>query len=75
MSRRYAKARKAFEYLESLAILEDQVELDSEREPLMKNPTKEYAADLYEAGIRLWCREHMPHPDRRAQRIAEEYEL
>lgn len=32
------------------------------------------APDMFEAGIRLWCREHMPHDDARAQEIAEEYD-
>lgn len=75
MGGRYDKAREAFEYLESLAELEDQVELDSRREELMRNPTKAKAADMYEAGIRLWAREHAPHDDRRAQEITEEYDL
>lgn len=73
MSARYDKARKAFEYLESLVPLDDQVELDSERENLMRNPTKTKAAELYEAGIRLWEREHMPHADQRARKICEDY--
>lgn len=74
MSKRYAKARAAFEYLESLAELDDQVELDAEREGLMRNPTKTKAADMYEAGIRLWFREHAPHSDLRAQELEEEYD-
>lgn len=75
MSRRYDKAREVFEYLESLVELDDQVEMDAERLSLMRNPTKSKAADLYEMGIRLWCGEHMPHNDPRAQEIAEEYDL
>jgi len=54
MSKRYEEARSDFEYLESIAKLEDQVELDSDREALMRNPTKSQAASMYEAGIRLW---------------------
>jgi hypothetical protein len=74
MSSRYDKARAAFEYLESLASLDDQVELDAERENLMRNPTKAKAADLYEMAIRLWAGEHSPHTDRRARKICEEYD-
>ena len=73
MSNRYDKARKAFEYLESLAELEDQVELDAERESLMRNPTKSKAADIYEKAIRLWAGEHAPHSDPRARKICEDY--
>lgn len=72
MSARYDKARQAFEYLETLVPLDDQVELDAERESLMRRPTRAKAADMYEMGIRLWCGEHMPHGDPRAQEIAEE---
>lgn len=75
MSRRYDRARQAFEYLERLAELDDQVELDAERESLMRSPTKAKAADLYEMGIRLWAREHAPHSDRRARKICEEYDI
>ena len=56
--KRYDVARADFEFLERIALLEDQVELDAEREPLMKNPTKAKAAQLYEFGITLWFREH-----------------
>jgi len=55
---RYEKARNAFEFLESLEELKDQVDLDSERIFLMREPTKAKAALLYEAGIRLWFQEH-----------------
>ena len=58
MKSRYAQARADFEFLESLAVLEDQVELDAEREPLMQNPTKAKAAAMYESGIASWFREH-----------------
>lgn len=54
----YAQARSDFEYLESLAELNDQVELDSDRLDLMQNPTKETAKRLYMSGIRLWFLEH-----------------
>lgn len=54
----YAKARRDFEYLESLAHLSDQVELDSDRERLMQEPTKAVAMDMYISGICLWFGEH-----------------
>lgn len=56
--REYDDARKAFEYLESRAELVDQVELDSERLYLMRNPTRGHAAGLYRTAIRLWFQEH-----------------
>lgn len=49
----YWKARGDFEYLETIAPLEDQVELDSEREALMRDPTKKRAAQLYVNAISL----------------------
>lgn len=50
----YLSARRDFETLEGILDLEDQVELDSNREALMRNPTREFAAELYESAIRLW---------------------
>lgn len=58
----YAKARTDFEYLESIRELDDQVSLDSRRLELMKNPTKKYAKDMYESGIRLWFSEFRFRP-------------
>jgi hypothetical protein len=55
---KYERARADFEYLETLAGLDDQVELDSEREALMREPTKFKAAAMYESAIRLWFGEH-----------------
>lgn len=70
----YKQAREDFEYLERVAMLEDQVELDAEREPLMQNPTKKKAAQMYESGIRLWFWEHgTGHNDPRIDEIAERY--
>lgn len=54
----YARARKDFEFLQTLAELNDQVELDAERQCLMENPTKRYAMGMYESAIRLWFHEH-----------------
>lgn len=54
----YATARRDFEALEKIAILDDQVELDAERESLMRNPTKSYAGGMYQMAIRLWFQEH-----------------
>lgn len=47
----YRKARSDFEALEALHELRDQVELDARREDLMRNPTKEMAAELYRFAI------------------------
>lgn len=54
----HAKARRDFELLETFAALSDQVELDSEREWLMQDPTKQRAARMYCSGITLWFSEH-----------------
>lgn len=54
----YEQARKDFEYLETIAPLDDQVELDSQREELMRTPTKKFAKEMYIAAIELWFREH-----------------
>lgn len=54
----YAQARKDFEFLEALAELYDQVELDAERLNLMRNPTKAFAEKLYRSAITLWFQEH-----------------
>lgn len=56
---RYEIARQDFETLETIAPLDDQVELDARREELMRCPTKAKAADMYESAIRLWFREHV----------------
>jgi len=76
--KRYDEAREAFEYLQIFADLDDQVELDSAREELMRNPTKSKAADMYEAGIRLWFGENRRKrsgamPDDRVEEIADKY--
>jgi hypothetical protein len=69
----YDQARADFEALERLAELDDQVELDALRVDLMRNPTKAFAAEMYETGIRLWLDQHRvyfgSHPD--VQAIAE----
>lgn len=71
----YAAARADFEYLETLALLDDQVELDAEREWLMRDPTKARAASMYVAGISLWFGEHAGQfdDDKRVARIRERY--
>ena len=63
MASDYTSARAAFEALERIAELSDQVELDADRESLMQEPTKKRAAQLYCAGIRLWFQEHGITPD------------
>jgi len=54
----YAQARKDFEFLETLAELTDQVELDAQRLDLMRNPTRALAGQMYRTAIELWLREH-----------------
>ncbi len=58
VSEKYKQARDDFEALEVLAELDDQVELDSERIELMRNPTKARAAEMYISAIELWFNEH-----------------
>jgi len=71
---RYAQARADFEYLETLAELDEQVELDAERLSLMQNPTKARAAEMYVSSINLWFSEHgIPRSDPRAVEIAKRY--
>jgi len=72
---RYATARRDFEYLETIAELQDQVDLDSQREELMRDPTKAKAGDMYEQGVGLWFQEHKSTyaDDRRVRRIAERH--
>lgn len=55
---KYEQARRDFEFLETLAELDDQVELDAQREALMRSPTKAFAAKMYEAAILLWLAEN-----------------
>lgn len=55
---KYAQARADFERLERIAELSDQVDLDSERQALMQNPTKKKASSMYCSGIMLWFKEH-----------------
>lgn len=73
----YNRAREDFEFLESVAELTDQVELDADRLALMRNPTKAKAAEMYACGIRLWIAEHGDDyaGSDEFQRIAEEYAI
>jgi hypothetical protein len=54
----YKTARADFEWCENLCELEDQVDLDAEREALMRNPTKAQAGELYCQGVALWLQHH-----------------
>lgn len=58
MSLDYATVRRDFEYLESIAELDDQVGLDAARLTLMENPTKAQAAKMYLSGILSWFSQH-----------------
>lgn len=70
---RYTQARSDFEYLETFAELDDQVELDGERENLMRDPTKARAAQMYESAIGLWFGEHPNFDTPRIRRIRGRY--
>lgn len=54
----YRTARADFETLESIAELEIQQALDERRLDLMENPTKAFAATLYQSAIEMWFQEH-----------------
>ncbi|TDW21049.1 hypothetical protein EV128_12218 [Rhizobium azibense] len=72
----YAKARKDFEYLETIAELDDWVEIDGQVRDLMENPSKKKAEELYSACIGLWMQEaHMRKREltKRAKTIRERY--
>lgn len=70
----YNQAREDFEYLERIAEVEDQVELDAQRIYLMQNPTKAQAARMYETAIDLWFTEHAgQHNDPFVNEIADRY--
>lgn len=75
MSIQYAAVRRAFEYLEKLVPLDDQVELDSQRLDLMEEPTRAKAASMYVSGINLWFSEHRANFDdnKRVAAIRERY--
>lgn len=71
----YAQARKDFEYLETIREIPDFVEIDANMIPFLRNPTKAFAASLYEQAIELWFSQCGMPDDRRARRIAERYYL
>lgn len=54
----YEQARRDFEFLETIIELADQVDLDSERENLMQNPTKKTAGRMYQSAVTLWFDEN-----------------
>lgn len=55
--RLYAQARADFEYLESLAEMDDFVEVDARVMELMRSPTKSTALKLYITAIDRWFTE------------------
>lgn len=72
----YAKARADFEYLETLADLDDFVEVDAQICFFMRSPTKAFAEQLYLDCIQLWFQEaRLAGRDltKRAQTIKERY--
>lgn len=70
----YAKARKDFEFLETVVQLNDWVSLMDDLEEFMRKPNKLYAQGLYERGIGLWFQENGTEGHgRRVSNIAERY--
>lgn len=55
---KYKTARADFEWCEGLCELTDQSELDSQREELMRKPTKALAGEMYCYGVVLWLSNH-----------------
>jgi hypothetical protein len=72
MTKPYASTRRDFEYLESIAELDDWVTLMDELENFMRQPTKAFAADLYGQAIWLWLMQHGTS-DKGAARIAKKH--
>jgi hypothetical protein len=58
---RYAQCRKDFEYLESIAELDDWAEYHADMHLLLQNPTKAKAAEFYNKMIGQWLWEHVLH--------------
>jgi len=82
----YKQTRADFEYLETIIELEDTVEQMSDLTDFMRNPTKKFAQELYEAMISGWFGEqYTTHsrflgstefkPDKRTKRIADRYRI
>lgn len=69
----YAVTRKDFEYLETIAELDDWVTIMDEVENFMRKPNKEFASGLYETAISKWFDEHGYVEDKLARRIARKY--
>jgi len=53
----YVQTRKDFEFLESIEQLQDWAELQGDLELLMREPTKQKAAEFYRSAIGLWFME------------------
>jgi hypothetical protein len=54
----YKGVRADFEFLESVELIKDFVEIDAEMIPFMRNPTQAFAASLYQSAISLWFQQH-----------------
>lgn len=59
----YAQARNDFEYLESVADLDDWAELQGDLLVLMHTPTKVMATTFYKRAIGLWFSENAINQD------------
>lgn len=73
----YAQARKDFEYLETIKELDDHVEIDAQVYPLLQNPTRKTAEQIYRSAISLWFSERWHEgwhsENRRVWKIADRY--
>lgn len=70
----YARARKDFEYLETIEELDDWVSLMDDLTEFMQKPNKKFAQGLYENAISLWFGEHgVEGHEQRVVSIAERY--
>jgi len=63
----HEEIRRAFQALEEICELDDQVEIDAEVQDLMADPTKARASTMYESCIGLWFMQEdhkgNAHPD------------
>jgi hypothetical protein len=72
-AQKYKLAKADFFTLGAIAELEDQVEIDAQMDQFMANPTKAFAAMLYETKIEMWFREHGVTPE--TEEIADRWNL
>jgi len=74
----YERARKDFEYLESLDEFEDQICILDQVQDFMKEPTKAFATGLYRSSIEGWIAQHRDSEllnDRKVKTIIKRHDI